>query len=62
MLAGDADAALADLPRDAVVAVLCKAGPRAERVTEAARASGVDARVVDGGMLAWRARDAAVAP
>jgi len=62
VLAGDADAALADLPRDAVVAVLCKAGPRAERVTEAARAAGVDARVVDGGMLAWRARDAAVAP
>ncbi|MGC5167790.1 ThiF family adenylyltransferase [Luteimicrobium sp. DT211] len=54
--AGDADAALADLPRDGVVAVLCKAGPRAERVAEVARAAGVDARVVDGGMLAWRAR------
>jgi len=59
VVAGDADAALADLPRDAVVAVLCKAGPRAERVTEAARAVGVDARVVDGGLLAWRARSAA---
>jgi adenylyltransferase/sulfurtransferase len=59
VVAGDADAALADLPRDTVVAVLCKAGPRAERVTEAARAVGVDARVVDGGLLAWRARSAA---
>jgi len=54
--AGDARAALADLPRDVVVAVLCKAGPRAERVAEVARAEGVDARTVDGGMLAWRAR------
>jgi len=61
VLAGDAAAALAELPRDAVVAVLCKAGPRAERVTEVARAAGVDARVVDGGVLAWRARSAAAA-
>jgi len=57
VLAGDADGALAGLPRDAVVAVLCKAGPRAERVAEAARAVGVDARTVDGGMLAWHARN-----
>jgi adenylyltransferase/sulfurtransferase len=56
VLAGDAHAALAELPRGVVVAVLCKAGPRAERVAEVARAEGVDARTVDGGMLAWRAR------
>jgi adenylyltransferase/sulfurtransferase len=56
VLAGDADLALADLPRDVTVAVLCKAGPRAERVAELARAEGVDARTVEGGMLAWRAR------
>jgi adenylyltransferase/sulfurtransferase len=61
-LAGDADAALAGLPRDVVVAVLCKAGPRAERVAQLARESGVDARTVDGGMLAWRARSGLHAP
>jgi len=62
VLAGGADAALADLPRDAVVAVLCKAGPRAERVAELARDAGVDARTVDGGMLAWHARSGAQVP
>jgi adenylyltransferase/sulfurtransferase len=48
-----AESALAGLPRDTVVAVLCKAGPRSERVAEAARAAGVDARTVEGGVLAW---------
>lgn len=48
-----AAAALADLPRDRTVAVLCKVGGRSERVASLARAAGVDARNVEGGVLAW---------
>ncbi|MBE7699424.1 molybdopterin-synthase adenylyltransferase MoeB [Oerskovia sp. Sa1BUA8] len=49
----DAAAALADLPRDRTVAVLCKVGGRSDRVAALARAAGVDARNVEGGILAW---------
>ncbi|KRC37733.1 hypothetical protein ASE27_15370 [Oerskovia sp. Root918] len=49
----DARAALADLPRDRTVAVLCKVGGRSDRVAGLARAVGVDARNVEGGVLAW---------
>jgi sulfur-carrier protein adenylyltransferase/sulfurtransferase len=52
----EAEAALADLPRDRTVAVLCKVGGRSDRVAALARAAGVDARNVEGGILAW-ARD-----
>ncbi|MFD6091630.1 molybdopterin-synthase adenylyltransferase MoeB [Oerskovia sp. NPDC060338] len=48
-----AGAALADLPRDRTVAVLCKVGGRSDRVASLARAAGVDARNVEGGILAW---------
>lgn len=48
-----AAAALADLPRDRTVAVLCKVGGRSDRVASLARAAGVDARNVEGGVLAW---------
>ncbi|MFE4465940.1 molybdopterin-synthase adenylyltransferase MoeB [Oerskovia sp. NPDC056781] len=48
-----ATAALADLPRDRTVAVLCKVGGRSDRVASLARAAGVDARNVEGGVLAW---------
>ncbi|WP_354510331.1 rhodanese-like domain-containing protein [Oerskovia enterophila] len=48
-----AGAALADLPRDRTVAVLCKVGGRSDRVASLARAVGVDARNVEGGILAW---------
>ncbi|MFF2621897.1 molybdopterin-synthase adenylyltransferase MoeB [Oerskovia jenensis] len=48
-----AGAALADLPRDRTVAVLCKVGGRSDRVAALARAAGVDARNVEGGILAW---------
>ncbi|ROS78993.1 ThiF family adenylyltransferase [Cellulomonas sp. PhB143] len=48
-----AHAALADLPTDRPVLVLCKAGARSARVADAAREAGVDARTVDGGILAW---------
>ncbi|MHA7132253.1 molybdopterin-synthase adenylyltransferase MoeB [Oerskovia turbata] len=51
-----ADAALANLPRDRTVAVLCKVGGRSDRVAALARAAGIDARNVEGGILAW-ARD-----
>ncbi|WP_100348795.1 ThiF family adenylyltransferase [Luteimicrobium subarcticum] len=56
-LLGGGDAArraLADLPDDRPVAVLCKAGPRSARVAEVAREAGVDARNVVGGLVAWR--------
>ncbi|MEK8225589.1 rhodanese-like domain-containing protein [Oerskovia sp. M15] len=46
-------AALADLPRDRTVAVLCKVGGRSDRVAALARAAGVDARNVEGGIVAW---------
>ena len=49
----DTRAALADLPRDRTVAVLCKVGGRSDRVAALARAAGVDARNVEGGILAW---------
>ncbi|QDW62660.1 molybdopterin-synthase adenylyltransferase MoeB [Oerskovia sp. KBS0722] len=48
-----ATAALADLPRDRTVAVLCKVGGRSDRVARLARAAGVDARNVEGGIVAW---------
>ncbi|MFF3065133.1 molybdopterin-synthase adenylyltransferase MoeB [Oerskovia sp. NPDC057915] len=48
-----AGAALADLPRGRTVAVLCKVGGRSDRVAGLARAAGVDARNVEGGVLAW---------
>lgn len=44
----------ADLPTDRLVAVYCKAGPRSQRVVDAARAAGRDNVVqVTGGVLAW---------
>ncbi|SDS79540.1 adenylyltransferase and sulfurtransferase [Paraoerskovia marina] len=46
-------AALADLPTDRPVVVLCKVGARSDRVAQAAREAGVDARNVPGGILAW---------
>ncbi|GII98633.1 adenylyltransferase/sulfurtransferase [Sediminihabitans luteus] len=46
-------AALADLPLDRPVLVLCKSGARSARVVSAAREAGVDAHDVEGGVLAW---------
>ncbi|WP_434019747.1 rhodanese-like domain-containing protein [Paraoerskovia sediminicola] len=48
-----ARSALADLPRDRPVLVLCKVGGRSATVAAAARDVGVDARSVAGGILAW---------
>ncbi|WP_289025728.1 ThiF family adenylyltransferase [uncultured Cellulosimicrobium sp.] len=47
-----AAAALADLPADRPVLVVCAAGGRAARVADAARAAGLDARSVVGGVPA----------
>lgn len=46
-------AALADLPTDRPVVVLCKVGGRSDSVARVAREAGVDARNVTGGILAW---------
>ena len=47
-----ARAALAELPTDRTVLLVCAAGPRSNRVAEVARAAGIDARSVVGGVPA----------
>jgi rhodanese-related sulfurtransferase len=49
---GRADA----LPRDRRVAVVCRVGSRSAQAVAYLRSLGVDARNVEGGMLAWQAR------
>ncbi|MFD4993507.1 ThiF family adenylyltransferase [Cellulosimicrobium cellulans] len=51
-LAGDATAALADLPTDRPVLVVCAVGGRSARVADVARVAGIDARSVVGGVPA----------
>ncbi|MTG88244.1 adenylyltransferase/sulfurtransferase MoeZ [Cellulosimicrobium sp. BIT-GX5] len=51
-LAGDPSSALADLPADRPVLVVCAVGARSARVADVARAAGVDARSVVGGVPA----------
>ena len=50
---GDLPARLGELPLDAELHVLCRAGGRAARAAAWLTANGVDAVVVDGGMGAW---------
>ena len=50
---GDLPARLGELPLDAELHVLCRAGGRAARAAAWLGANGVDAVVVDGGMGAW---------
>ncbi len=47
-----AAAALADLPADRPVLVVCAVGGRSARVADVARAAGIDARSVVGGVPA----------
>ncbi len=51
-LTGDPGAALADLPTDRTVLVVCAVGARSARVADVARAAGIDARSVVGGVPA----------
>ncbi|KLN34520.1 molybdopterin biosynthesis-like protein MoeZ [Cellulosimicrobium funkei] len=59
-LTGDPAAALAALPTDRTVLVLCAVGARSARVADVARAAGIDARSVVGGVPALL--DALAAP
>lgn len=61
-LGGDPAAALADLPADRPVLVVCAVGGRSARVADAARAAGIDARSVVGGVPALLAELAATSP
>jgi rhodanese-related sulfurtransferase len=51
---GDLPARLGDLPDDAELQVLCRAGGRAARAAAWLQQNGYDAVVVDGGMGAWQ--------
>lgn len=48
-------ARVAEVPRDRQVDVTCKAGGRSARAVAFLRDQGVDARNVEGGMMAWEA-------
>lgn len=61
-LAGDATAALADLPTDRPVLVVCAVGARSARVADVARAAGIDACSVVGGVPALLDALAAAVP
>lgn len=61
-LAGDPSSALGDLPTDRAVLVLCAVGARSARVADVARAAGVDARSVVGGVPALLDALAAAVP
>jgi adenylyltransferase/sulfurtransferase len=61
-LTGDPAAALADLPTDRTVLVLCAVGARSARVADVARAAGIDARSVVGGVPALLDALAATSP
>lgn len=51
---GELPSRLAELPDDAELQVLCRAGGRAARAADWLQANGYDAVVVDGGMGAWQ--------
>jgi rhodanese-related sulfurtransferase len=51
---GDLPSRLDDLPDDAELQVLCRAGGRAARAAAWLQENGYDAVVVDGGMGAWQ--------
>ncbi len=51
---GDLPSRLGDLPADAELQVLCRAGGRAARAAAWLQENGYDAVVVDGGMGAWQ--------
>lgn len=51
---GDLPSRLGDLPDDAELQVLCRAGGRAARAAAWLQENGYDAVVVDGGMGAWQ--------
>lgn len=61
-LAGDPSSALGDLPTDRTVLVLCAVGARSARVADVARAAGIDARSVVGGVPALLDALAAAVP
>jgi adenylyltransferase/sulfurtransferase len=61
-LAGDPSSALGDLPTDRAVLVLCAVGARSARVADVARAAGIDARSVVGGVPALLDALAAAVP
>ncbi|MBN0041955.1 ThiF family adenylyltransferase [Cellulosimicrobium cellulans] len=61
-LTSDPTAALADLPTDRPVLVLCAVGGRSARVADVARAAGIDARSVVGGVPALLDALAAAVP
>ncbi|WP_454728766.1 ThiF family adenylyltransferase [Cellulosimicrobium protaetiae] len=61
-LTGDPAGALADLPTDRTVLVLCAVGARSARVADVARAAGIDARSVVGGVPALLDALAAASP
>ncbi|MFF2269793.1 ThiF family adenylyltransferase [Cellulosimicrobium cellulans] len=61
-LTGDPAEALAALPTDRTVLVLCAVGARSARVADVARAAGIDARSVVGGVPALLDALAAAAP
>jgi rhodanese-related sulfurtransferase len=50
---GELDARLAEIPNDKPVLVLCRSGNRARPAAELLAASGYEASVVDGGIIAW---------
>ncbi len=49
----EVDARAHDLPRDRPIVVYCKSGARSARATRWLRDRGLDARSLDGGILAW---------
>ncbi|PWJ55714.1 Rhodanese-related sulfurtransferase [Quadrisphaera granulorum] len=51
---GDLPSRLADLPEEAELQVLCRAGGRASRAASWLLENGYDAVVVEGGMGAWQ--------
>ena len=52
---GELESRLAEIPNDKPVLVLCRSGNRARPAAELLAASGYDASVVDGGIIAWDA-------
>jgi len=53
---GELASRLADVPRDATIACLCRSGARSGRAQEFLSEHGYDAVNLTGGMLAWRGK------
>lgn len=53
---GELASRLADIPKDATIACLCRSGARSGRAQDFLREQGYDAVNLTGGMLAWRGK------